>query len=134
MSNGPATTPVSTAQSASSPSDAAGTEAATSARPLNSERRTTDSAPSVDAWLDPITSASREPRNEHLPPRRQSNPADLMNFRVDLDLFRGPLDLLLYLVRKHEVNLIDIPIAPITELLVTIGVVIFGWNVLKKAA
>jgi segregation and condensation protein A len=38
-----------------------------------------------------------------------------MNFRVDLDVFRGPLDLLLYLVRKHEVEIVDIPIAPITQ-------------------
>jgi segregation and condensation protein A len=38
-----------------------------------------------------------------------------MDFRVDLDTFRGPLDLLLYLVRKHEVEVVDIPIAAITE-------------------
>lgn len=38
-----------------------------------------------------------------------------MDFRVELEVFRGPLDLLLYLVRKHEVEIIDIPIAPITE-------------------
>ena len=38
-----------------------------------------------------------------------------MNFRVDLDIFRGPLDLLLYLVRKHELEVVDIPIAPITD-------------------
>ena len=38
-----------------------------------------------------------------------------MSFRVDLDTFRGPLDLLLYLVRKHEVDIVDIPIALITE-------------------
>lgn len=38
-----------------------------------------------------------------------------MDFRVDLDSFRGPLDLLLYLVRKHEVEIVDIPIALITE-------------------
>jgi segregation and condensation protein A len=37
-----------------------------------------------------------------------------MSFRVDLDTFRGPLDLLLYLVRKHEVEVVDIPIAEIT--------------------
>ncbi|MBS0208624.1 MAG: segregation/condensation protein A [Planctomycetes bacterium] len=37
-----------------------------------------------------------------------------MNFRVDLDIYRGPLDLLLYLVRKHEVAIVDLPIAPIT--------------------
>lgn len=38
-----------------------------------------------------------------------------MPFRVDLDIFRGPLDLLLYLVRKHEVEVIEIPIAAVTE-------------------
>lgn len=38
-----------------------------------------------------------------------------MAFRVDLEIFRGPLDLLLYLVRKHEVEIVEIPIAPITE-------------------
>ncbi|MCA9151179.1 MAG: segregation/condensation protein A [Planctomycetales bacterium] len=35
-------------------------------------------------------------------------------FCVDLDIFRGPLDLLLYLVRKHELSITEIPIAPIT--------------------
>jgi segregation and condensation protein A len=38
-----------------------------------------------------------------------------MDFRVQLDVFRGPLDLLLYLVRKHEVEIADIPVALITE-------------------
>lgn len=36
-------------------------------------------------------------------------------FQVNLDLFRGPMDLLLYLVRKHELEITDIPVAPITE-------------------
>jgi segregation and condensation protein A len=35
-------------------------------------------------------------------------------FQVSLDIFRGPLDLLLFLVRKHEVDILDIPIASIT--------------------
>lgn len=38
-----------------------------------------------------------------------------MDFRVDLDSYRGPLDLLLYLVRKHEVDIEDIPIALIAQ-------------------
>jgi segregation and condensation protein A len=38
-----------------------------------------------------------------------------MDFRVDLNIFRGPMDLLLYLVRKHEVEIVDIPIAAITD-------------------
>jgi len=37
-----------------------------------------------------------------------------MSFRVDLNVFTGPLDLLLYLVRKHEVDIVDIPIADVT--------------------
>jgi len=35
--------------------------------------------------------------------------------RFKLDDFEGPLDLLLFLVRKNEVNIYDIPIATITE-------------------
>ena len=38
-----------------------------------------------------------------------------MDFRVDLGVFRGPMDLLLYLVRKHELEIVDIPIAEIAE-------------------
>ena len=36
-------------------------------------------------------------------------------YRVKLDRFEGPLDLLLYLIRKNELNIYDIPIALITE-------------------
>lgn len=39
----------------------------------------------------------------------------LMRFRVQLDMFSGPLDLLWYLVRKHELDILDIPIATVTE-------------------
>src|SRR5262245_16606400 len=38
-----------------------------------------------------------------------------MDFREQLEVFRGPLDLLLYLVRKHEVDVCNIPIALIPE-------------------
>jgi segregation and condensation protein A len=38
-----------------------------------------------------------------------------MNFRIQLDLFQGPLDLLLYLVRKHELDVVDIPITTVTD-------------------
>ncbi|MCB9645821.1 MAG: segregation/condensation protein A [Deltaproteobacteria bacterium] len=36
-------------------------------------------------------------------------------FRVELADFAGPLDLLLYLIRKHEVDVLDIPIAFIAK-------------------
>jgi len=38
----------------------------------------------------------------------------MTQYRVDIDVFAGPLDLLLYLVRKEEVDIYDIPIAHIT--------------------
>ncbi len=37
------------------------------------------------------------------------------DFRVDLNVFRGPLDLLLYLVRKQELEIVEIPIATIAD-------------------
>jgi segregation and condensation protein A len=36
-------------------------------------------------------------------------------YNVKLDTFEGPLDLLLHLIRKHEVDIYDIPIALVTE-------------------
>jgi len=38
-----------------------------------------------------------------------------MNFRVDLDLFRGPIDLLHFLVRKSEVEIANVSIAKIAQ-------------------
>ena len=36
-------------------------------------------------------------------------------YKVKLDTFEGPLDLLIHLIRKNEVNVYDIPISLITE-------------------
>lgn len=38
-----------------------------------------------------------------------------MDYKVELETFRGPLDLLLYLVKHHEVDICDIPIARVLE-------------------
>jgi len=38
-----------------------------------------------------------------------------MGYEVKLDIFEGPLDLLLYLIRKNRIDIYDIPIALITE-------------------
>jgi segregation and condensation protein A len=38
-----------------------------------------------------------------------------MTPRVQLEIFEGPLDLLLHLIKKNEVSITDIPIATITE-------------------
>jgi segregation and condensation protein A len=38
-----------------------------------------------------------------------------MEYQVELESFRGPLDLLLYLVKRNEVDICDIPIAKVAE-------------------
>jgi hypothetical protein len=41
--------------------------------------------------------------------------AGTLSYRVTLPMFEGPLDLLLHLVQKHELDILNIPIAFITE-------------------
>ena len=36
-------------------------------------------------------------------------------YLVNLDVFEGPLDLLLYLIRRDRIDIHDLPIAPITR-------------------
>ena len=38
-----------------------------------------------------------------------------MAYNVKLDVFQGPLDLLLHLIKENQVDIYDIPIATITE-------------------
>ncbi|MBN2058982.1 MAG: segregation/condensation protein A [Deltaproteobacteria bacterium] len=40
---------------------------------------------------------------------------DNSEYKIKLEIFEGPLDLLLHLIRKNEVDIFDIPIAMITE-------------------
>lgn len=42
------------------------------------------------------------------------------DYRVRLEAFEGPLDLLLFLIRKHELDVHDIPVAQITEQYMTL--------------
>jgi segregation and condensation protein A len=37
------------------------------------------------------------------------------NYAIKLDIFEGPLDLLLYLIKKNEIDIYNIPIALVTE-------------------
>ena len=46
------------------------------------------------------------PRDLYIPP---------VALKVFLDTFEGPLDLLLYLIRKQNLNILEVPIADITE-------------------
>ena len=70
--------------------------------------------------IDSRVNSEIETDNEDLDPPatdesegRQDSPMPIMH-DVVLDVFEGPLDLLLYLIRKNEVNIYDIPIATIT--------------------
>jgi segregation and condensation protein A len=38
-----------------------------------------------------------------------------MEYRVELDVFNGPLDLLLYLIKRDELDILNIPLVRITE-------------------
>ncbi len=43
------------------------------------------------------------------------NEEQTTDYAIKLDIFEGPLDLLLYLIRKNEIDIYNIPIALITE-------------------
>ena len=38
-----------------------------------------------------------------------------MTYKVKLEVFEGPLDLLLYLIKKEEIDIYDIPVTRITD-------------------
>ncbi|HEX4335112.1 MAG TPA: segregation/condensation protein A [Polyangiaceae bacterium] len=58
------------------------------------------------------TRASEVVPKEPSPPVPEQNPG---GYRVALPTFEGPLDLLLHLIQKHELDILDIPIGFITE-------------------
>jgi len=67
--------------------------------------------------MTPREAVIREPGRppSRPPPSELAMTAHLDDYRVELDAYSGPLDLLLYLVRRHEIDLYDIPIARLTE-------------------
>lgn len=72
--------------------------------------------PTSDAPVQPADDGS--PPTTVAPPSRSEVPAQSTSdegYRVQLPAFEGPLDLLLHLVRKHELDILDIPISFITE-------------------
>ena len=46
---------------------------------------------------------------------RSPGDSGTVSTHVELEIFEGPLDLLLHLIKKNEVSITDIPIATITE-------------------
>ncbi|MBI4853252.1 MAG: segregation/condensation protein A [Acidobacteria bacterium] len=48
-------------------------------------------------------------------PKNQPDTLANAHYKIKLEVFEGPLDLLLYLIKKDEIDIYDIPIAYITE-------------------
>src|SRR3954447_1004171 len=46
---------------------------------------------------------------------KQPLPRMAVEYRVELDVYNGPMDLLLYLIKKDELDIYDIPISSITD-------------------
>ena len=38
-----------------------------------------------------------------------------MSYKIHLDVFEGPVDLLLYFIKRDEINIYDIPIMKVTR-------------------
>jgi segregation and condensation protein A len=63
--------------------------------------------------------SEKDPQVLHLSAGNKKTPLEVMDvpveYEVKLEIFEGPLDLLLHLIRKNEVDIFDIPIATITD-------------------
>jgi segregation and condensation protein A len=70
-----------------------------------------ENAMGENAVIDPVARIYGEPMIQI--PLDLYIPPDAME--VMLEAFEGPLDLLLYLIRKANINVLDIPMAPLTE-------------------
>jgi len=57
-----------------------------------------------------VNDADRDPSG----PKIILTPFSMDDYRVELDIYNGPLDLLLYLIRRDEIDIHDIPILRIT--------------------
>ena len=74
-------------------------------------------APAVEADGPGLAKAKREaPEPAPATPQAPAAPPEDKNaYRVKLPAFEGPLDLLLHLIQKHELDILDIPIGFVTE-------------------
>ena len=65
----------------------------------------------------PQTTDNEQSLSEHESPTmtEQEPTAKPSGYEVKLEIFEGPLDLLLHLIRKNEVDIFDIPVATITD-------------------
>ena len=72
-----------------------------------------DEAPADETVTESGVPEGTEAPVEQQPPLEE--PAEEAAYRLTLPSFQGPLDLLLHLIRKHEIDISDIPIVLVTE-------------------
>jgi segregation and condensation protein A len=65
----------------------------------------------VEPGIEPAAAPGEPPLTRTLLPRREGRPPVM----VKLERFEGPLDLLLHLIKRDEIDIYDIPIARITQ-------------------
>jgi len=75
-------------------------------------RRVPNAGDSVDRPAPASERTHGDPRTTNA---AESFESGLERFPVKLEVFEGPLDLLLHLIKKHELDIYDIPIALITK-------------------
>ncbi|QDU32736.1 Segregation and condensation protein A [Poriferisphaera corsica] len=63
----------------------------------------------------PTPKQAPQPTSSPAPNQADPSPASPQAYKVRLDAYSGPLDLLLYLVRRNEIDLYDIPVSELTE-------------------
>src|SRR5438067_1290147 len=90
------------------------TSTARRTRPTRSTVRSS-SWPSRSSHSSPRSSSSRRCGARRTSTRCSGCNAMETGYSVALDVFEGPLDLLLHLVKKHELSILDIPISFVTE-------------------
>src|SRR6059058_414728 len=75
--------------------------------------------PNTINQFDPSPALPREAGVATVPsgfePRMVVEPRAPTEYRVELEVYNGPLDLLLYLIKRDELDVYDIPIASITD-------------------
>ncbi|MCK4511346.1 segregation/condensation protein A, partial [bacterium] len=105
-----------TATAEASPSDQE--DAATAMERENETAPETASDADTETAPETASDADADAETVPDPPSASEQKLQLVRrpvYEVRLDAFAGPLDLLLHLIREHEIDIYDIPIATITE-------------------
>lgn len=77
---------------------------------VENEKQGEETLSSTEAHASGVVSDSVGGSNENMPIDPETDP-----FIIEMEKFSGPLDLLLHLIKKHEMDIFDIPISTITQ-------------------